>query len=172
LSFKNPLFNNQIIKREEQHIHSDLSDDDHHTQTESSKALYFVNSLCIESIKSSSPTPSQKSIIHSASRQSLQQQQQQPLFVLNNGYMTRSTQSLASSTINTPITTKNSSTSTYYCLKTNDEYSGTTKRQSILPSQQPPPKMGVKALNHTSSIKVKIIYCDRKDFYPPNTSQL
>ncbi len=162
LSFKNPLFNNQIIQTKE-HIHTDSdSDDDNNqknlnqTQTDSTKALYFVNNLCVESIKNSS---SQQSLVHSPSRQSLQQQQQQqqqPLFVVNNGYMTRSTQSLAStssSNMNTPITTKNSST-TYYYLRTNDEFNGTNKRQSISSSQQPP-KMGVKALNHTSSNKVK-----------------
>jgi hypothetical protein len=65
--------------------------------------------------------------------------------------MTRSTQSLASSSnLNTPITTKNPSTSTtYYYLKTNEEFN---RRPAILPSQQPP-KMGIKALNHTSSNK-------------------
>ncbi len=158
LSFKNPLFNNPILKVDE-HTHSDLSDEDNNnprhlnqSQTDSSKALYFVNSLCIESLKNASPSSSQQSLVHSASRQSLQQ----PLFVLNNSYMTRSTQSLASSNLSASITTKNSPTSTtYYCLKTNDDFIGTTKRPSILPSQQPPPKMGVKALNHTSSTKVK-----------------
>jgi hypothetical protein len=151
LSFKNPIFNNQI-KEQIQNQDSDNDNDDqthlNQIQTDSSKALYFVNSLCIESIKNS-PSSSQQSLVHSASRQSLQQQ---PLFVLNNGYMTRSTQSLASSSnLNTPITTKNPSTSTtYYYLKTNEEFN---RRPAILPSQQPP-KMGIKALNHTSSNKV------------------
>ncbi|CAF3592828.1 unnamed protein product [Adineta steineri] len=168
LSFKNPLFNNnnnnQMMKTDE-HIHSDLSDDDNNqrhlnqSQTDSTKALYFINSLCIESLQNpSSPSPSSsshQSLVHSASRQSLQQQ---PLFVLNNSYMTRSTQSLASSnmTIPPPPTNKNSPT-TYYCLRTNDELSGTNKRQSNLASQQPPPKMGVKALNHSSSNKELVL---------------
>ncbi|CAF3303229.1 unnamed protein product [Rotaria sp. Silwood2] len=87
----------------------------------------FVNSLCIESVKSSSPSSSEQSLVHLTIRQSLRQQS---LFVLNNGYMERSTQNLTSSNINTSITTKNSSKSTTsYCLKTNDEFSGTTKRQ-------------------------------------------
>ncbi|CAF3886948.1 unnamed protein product, partial [Rotaria sordida] len=169
LSFKNPIFNKQIIQIEE-NIQSDLSDDDNNnnhnhshnqTQTDSSKALYFINNLCIESIKnSSSPSSSsQQSLVHSASRQSLQQ----PLFVLNNSYMTRSTQSLAStSNINTPITTNNSP-STYYCLKTpHDQFYGTNKRQSILSNQQlPPPKMGLKALNHTSTSNKDIVLAQR-----------
>ncbi|CAF4782551.1 unnamed protein product, partial [Rotaria sp. Silwood2] len=138
---------------------SDSDDDDNdqiylnQTQNELSKALYFVNSLFIESLQSASPSSSQQSLVHSVSRQSLQQRL---LFVLNNGYMTRSTQSLASSNINISNTNKNSSaTSTaYYCLKTNDEFSVTTKRQSILPSQQQLlPKLGVKALDQTSSNK-------------------
>ncbi|CAF2773454.1 unnamed protein product [Rotaria sp. Silwood2] len=92
------------------------------------KNIYrFVDSLCIESLKSSSPSSSEQSLVHLTNQQSLQQQ---PLFVLNNGYMTRSTQNLTSSNINTSITTKNFSTSTTYCcVKTNDEFSGTTKRQ-------------------------------------------
>jgi hypothetical protein len=148
LSFKNPLFNQQIIPRKEDDSESD--NEDNQTQTDSSKALYFINSLCIESLKTSSSSSSQQSLIHSTS--------QQPLFVLNNGYMTRSTQSLASSSNNnnnTPMTTKNPLT-TYYYLKTNDDFSGHVRRQSLSSSQQPP-KMGVKALNHPSSTKVKII---------------
>ncbi|CAF2863849.1 unnamed protein product, partial [Rotaria sp. Silwood2] len=165
LSFKNPLFNNHTIEIEENN-QSDLSDDDsqinlNQTQTDSSKALYFINNLCIESLKtpSSPSSSSQQSLVHSASRQSLQQ----PLFVLNNSYMTRSTQSLASSSnINTPITTNNSS-STYYCVKTHDQLNGTNKRQSILSNQQlpPPPKMGLKALNHTSSSNKDIVLAQR-----------
>jgi hypothetical protein len=144
LSFKNPLFNNQIIPRKEEDD-SESDHEDNQTQTDSSKALYFINSLCIESLKNSSSS-SQQSLVHSTS--------QQPLFVLNNGYMTRSTQSLASSlsNINTPITTKNPLT-TYYYLKTNEDFSGHVRRPSISSSQQPP-KMGVKALNHPSSTKV------------------
>jgi hypothetical protein len=143
LSFKNPLFNQQIIPRKEDDSESD--NEDNQTQTDSSKALYFINSLCIESLKTSSSSSSQQSLIHSTS--------QQPLFVLNNGYMTRSTQSLASSSNNnnTPMTTKNPLT-TYYYLKTNDDFSGHVRRQSLSSSQQPP-KMGVKALNHPSSTK-------------------
>ncbi|CAF4341225.1 unnamed protein product, partial [Rotaria sp. Silwood2] len=87
----------------------------------------FVDSLFIESLKSSSPSSSQQSLVLLTNRQSLQQQL---LFVLNNGDMARSTQNLTSSNINTSITTKSSLTSTtYYCLKTNDEFRGTTKRQ-------------------------------------------
>ncbi|CAF4041330.1 unnamed protein product [Rotaria sp. Silwood2] len=87
----------------------------------------FVDSFCIESLKSSSSSSSQQSLILLTNRQSLQQQL---LFVLNNGDMARSTQNLTSSNINTSITAKSSSTSTtYYCLKTNDEFRGTTKRQ-------------------------------------------
>ncbi|CAF3241710.1 unnamed protein product, partial [Rotaria sp. Silwood2] len=87
----------------------------------------FVDSLCIESLKCSSPSSSEQSLVHLTNQKSLQQQ---PLFVVNNGDMARSTQNLTSSNINTSITTKNSLTSTtYYCLKTNDEFSGTTKRQ-------------------------------------------
>lgn len=162
MSFKNPIFNNQKIQIDENN-HSDLSDDDNQinlnqTQPDSSKALYFINSLCIESLKNSSPSStSQQSLVHSASRQSLQQ----PLFVLNNSYMTRSTQSLASSAnINTPIKTNNSTSTTYYCVKAQDQFNGTKKRQSIVSSQQLlPPKMGVKALNHNStSNKVRFIY--------------
>ncbi|CAF3234329.1 unnamed protein product, partial [Rotaria sp. Silwood2] len=78
LSFKNPLFNNQIIQKEEKNTEG------------------FI--LCIESLKSSSPSSSEQSLVHLTSRQSLQQQ---PLFVLNNGYMTGSTQNLTSSNINT-----------------------------------------------------------------------
>ena len=162
LSFKNPLFNNQTIKRID-NIHSDSSDgDDHdridlnHKQTHSSKALYFVNSLCIESLTNSLPPSSPKSLVHSTSRQSLQQ----PLFILNNSYMTRSTQSLAASSssttthIHTPIIT-NSSSTYYDYFQINGKL---TKTQSILSSQQGPPKMGIKALNLTSSSnKVKHI---------------
>ncbi|CAF4108695.1 unnamed protein product [Rotaria magnacalcarata] len=164
LSFKNPIFTNQKIQIDENN-HSDLSDDDNQinlnqTQPDSSKALYFINSLCIESLKNSSPSStSQQSLVHSASRQSLQQ----PLFVLNNSYMTRSTQSLASSAnMNTPIKTNNSTSTTYYCVKTQDQFNGTNKRQSIVSSQQLlPPKMGVKALNHTSSSNKEIVIGQR-----------
>jgi hypothetical protein len=165
LSFKNPLFHNPSRdQQDDEHLQSDLSDDEDHrsTKADPSKALYFVNSLCVESLKRSSPLPSpsssQRSLVHSASRQSLQQpqQQQQPLFVLNNGYLTRSTQSLASSNATPPITSKNSATPTYYCLRTNDDLIGSTKRHMSLSSQPAPPKMGVKALNHTSSTKVSI----------------
>ena len=145
LSFKNPLFNHQIIPQKEDDSESD--NEDNQTQTDSSKALYFINSLCIESLKTSSSS-SQQSLVQSTS--------QQPLFVLNNGYMTRSTQSLASSSsTTTAATTKNPST-TYYYLKTNDDFGGQhIRRQSLSSSQQQPPKMGVKALNHPSSTKVK-----------------
>jgi hypothetical protein len=68
--------------------------------------------------------------------------------------MTQSTQSLASSNINPLIPPKNALT-TYYYLKTNDEFSGNNRRQSISSSQSQPPKMGVKALNHNLSTKVK-----------------
>jgi hypothetical protein len=157
LSFKNPLFNHQIISRKEDDSESDNEDnqtDLNQTQTDSSKALYFLNNLCIESLKTSSfSSSSQQSLVHSTS--------QQPLFVLNNGYMTRSTQSLASSSNNnTLITTKNPST-TYYYLKTNDDFSGHVRRPSLSSSQQPP-KMGMKALNHPSSNKIKIIEYKKK----------
>ncbi|UJR34181.1 hypothetical protein I4U23_021587 [Adineta vaga] len=171
LSFKNPLFNHhhQMLKRDEQQLPSDLSDNDdddddqqqqqqqqhsqrrNQSQTDSKKALYFINSLCIESLPESSST----SLIHSTSRQSLQQQQQQqqPLFVLNNSYMTRSTQSLASSNLSTPM--PNKSSTTYYCIKTNDDSNGIMKRPTNFSTQHipPPPKMGVKALSHSSSNK-------------------
>lgn len=187
LSFKNPLFNNPKIDEKHQSIPTDSSDDDedddeeenlvhHHqqnstnfnlNQTDSSKALYFVNSLCIESQRDPS-SPSQP-LIHTTSRQSLlpqhnqhhhqqqQQQQQQPLFVLNSGYLTRSTQSLSSTSNNNngSINSRPLTASTYYCLKTNEDSNGITKRQSILPSQSAPPKMGLKALNHSSSNKVR-----------------
>ena len=173
LSFKNPLFHNPSRDPpDDEHLQSDLSDDEDHrsTKADPSKALYFVNSLCVESLKRSSPLPSpsssQRSLVHSASRQSLQQQprqqqqqqqqQQQPLFVLNNGYLTRSTQSLASSNATPPISSKNSAAPTYYCLRTNDDLIGSTRRHMSLSSQPAPPKMGVKALNHTSSTKVRI----------------
>lgn len=167
LSFKNPIFNNQKIQIDEDN-QSDLSDDDdddnqinlNKNQTDSSKALYFINSLCIESLKHSpTSSTSQQSLVHSASRQSLQQ----PLFVLNNSYMTRSTQSLASSSnIHAPITTSNSASTTYYCIKTQDQFNGTNKRQSIVSSQQLPPKMGLKALNHTvvsNKVRFNYFYC-------------
>ncbi len=53
-------------------------------------------------------------------------------------YRTTEIHNLVSSNINISITNKNSSaTSTIYsCLKINDEFSRTTKRQSILLSQQ------------------------------------
>ncbi|CAF3356004.1 unnamed protein product [Rotaria socialis] len=164
LSFKNPIFNNQKIQIDDNN-HSDLSDDDNQinlnqTLPDSSKALYFINSLCIESLKnSSSSSTSQQSLVHSASRQSLQQ----PLFVLNNSYMTRSTQSLASSAnMNTPIKTNNSTSTTYYCVKAQDQFNGANKRQSIVSSQQLlPPKMGVKALNHTSTSNKDIVIGQR-----------
>ena len=171
LSFKNPLFHNPSRdQQDDEHLQSDLSDDEDHrsTKVDPAKALYFVNSLCVESLKRSSllssPSSSQRSLVHSASRQSLQQQpqqqqpqqQQQPLFVLNNGYLTRSTQSLASSNATPPITSKNSATPTYYCLRTNDDLIGSTRRHMSLSSQPAPPKMGVKALNHNSSTKVSI----------------
>ncbi|CAF1179254.1 unnamed protein product [Adineta ricciae] len=162
LSFKNPLFNHQLSKRDE-HLPSDLSDDDddddertphskhlNQSQPDPTKALYFVNNLCIESLPEPNSSHHQP-LAHSTSRQSLQQQQQ-PLFVLNNSYMTRSTQSLASSNISTPMTSKNSPT--YYCVKTNDELNGITKRPTHFSSQPPPPpKMGIKALSHSSSNK-------------------
>ncbi|CAF3617057.1 unnamed protein product [Rotaria socialis] len=163
LSFKNPIFNNQKIQIDDNN-HSDLSDDDNQinlnqTLPDSSKALYFINSLCIESLKNSSSSTSQQSLVHSASRQSLQQ----PLFVLNNSYMTRSTQSLASSAnMNTPIKTNNSTSTTYYCVKAQDQFNGANKRQSIVSSQQLlPPKMGVKALNHTSTSNKDIVIGQR-----------
>ncbi|CAF3055910.1 unnamed protein product, partial [Rotaria sp. Silwood2] len=76
----------------------------HSTSIPSSEHFYNrldkqSNGLCIESLKSSSPSSSEQSPVHLTSRQSLQQQQ--PLFVLNNGYMTGSTQNSTSSNINT-----------------------------------------------------------------------
>ncbi|CAF2966359.1 unnamed protein product [Rotaria sp. Silwood2] len=126
---------------------------DYHSISTSSTITTEKSYLSIESLQSASPSSSQQLLVHSISRQSLQQRL---LFVLNNGYMTRSAQSLASSNINISNTNKNSSATltAYYCLKTNDEFSGTTKRQSILPSQQQLlPKLGVKALDQTSSNK-------------------
>jgi hypothetical protein len=128
LTFTNPLYNKQ-----QQYIDSDLSDDD--DQTDSSKALHFINSLCLESFKDSS------------NHQSFQQQQ--PLFVLNNCYISKSTQNLASSNIDTTSNSNN------YCLKTNEELNNTPRRQPVSSSQQLPPKMGVKALNHTFINKVR-----------------
>jgi len=79
-------------------------------------------------------------LAHSPSRQSLQQ----PLFVVNNCYIKRSTQSLSSS----------NNDSTNSSVKVDGE---STRRQQILSSQQLPPKMGVKALNHTPINKVNHI---------------
>ena len=63
--------------------------------------------------------------------------------------MTQNNQSLSStSSLKTPATT-------YYYLKTNEDFSEQTRKQSIPIVQQPPPKMGVKALNHNSSSKVR-----------------
>jgi hypothetical protein len=146
LSFKNPLYN---LKDESQHIYSDLSDDEDNNksdlsnqlQTDSSKPLYFINNLSIESMKSPS---SQQTLAHSTSRESLQQ----PLFLLNNCYAKGSTQSLASSNIDTPLTTTN------YKSKTDEKLN---RRQASISSQQLPPKMGLKALNHTSANKVIIL---------------
>ena len=122
---------------------SDTDYEDNSNPTDSSRALYFLNNLCIESQQEPSP-----SLVHSSSRQSFQQQQQQqPLFVLNNGYMTQSNQSL-------PASSSKPSTTTYYYLKTNEDFSEQNRRQSISTVQQPP-KMGVKALNHNSSSKVR-----------------
>jgi hypothetical protein len=150
LSFKNHIFHNN------QHIDSDLSDDDqsalsNQLQTDSSKALYFINSLCVQPSKGSSH---QQTLTHSSSQQSLQQQQ--PLFFLNNSYMTTSAQSLASSNIDIPLSTENS---TVYSFTTNNEVNNTTRRQPVSLAQPPlppppPPKMGVKALNHTPTNKV------------------
>ena len=149
LSFRNPLFND----RPHLSIPTESSDDDDEDDEEgesvdspdSSKALYFLNNLCLESQR--------ESLVHSTSRQSLQQQQ--PLFVLNNGYISRSTQSLASSSSSSNLTGgKAVNPTTYYCVKTQEEFTGISKRQSVLPA---PPRMGVKALNHSASNKVSSI---------------
>jgi hypothetical protein len=131
LAFTNPLYH----KKEQQgNVNSDLSnDDDDDDDEDSTKALYFLNSLCVESCKD-------PSLAHSPSRQSLQQ----PLFVVNNNCIKRSTQSLASSNID----------SINPSIKLDGE---STRRQQILSSQQLPPKMGVKALNHTPLNKVNHI---------------
>ncbi|CAF2965694.1 unnamed protein product [Rotaria sp. Silwood2] len=129
----------------EEHIESDSDDDNNgqiylnQTQNESSKALYFVNSLSIESLQSASPSSSQQFLVHSISRQSIQQRL---LFVLNNAYMTRSAQSLASSNINISNTNKNSSATltAYYCLKTNDEFTldqTSSNKNIVLPQRSP-----------------------------------
>ena len=167
LSFTNPIFQNQTTISNKQFIEPDQSDDEQQQQpppttnsNHASKALYFLNNLCIESMQTPS-SPSQNSLAHSTSRLSLSQQPppppEPPLFVLNNSYLTRSTQSLASTSNNihsTPFTNKTSA-ATYYYLKTNEDFS---RRQSISSStQQQPPKMGVKALNHTASNKVERI---------------
>jgi hypothetical protein len=144
LSFRNPLFSD----RAHLSIPTESSDDDEEDDegesvdpVDSSKALYFLNNLCLESQR--------ESLVQSTSRQSLQQQQQQqqPLFVLNNGYISRSTQSLASTSSSSNVT----NASTFYTVKNNDELTGATKRQSVVAA---PPRMGVKALNHSASNKV------------------
>ncbi|CAF1238829.1 unnamed protein product [Rotaria sordida] len=100
-----------------EHIHSDSDDEQRHLNQ-------------IQADSSTFPSSSQQSLVHSVSRH----------------YMTRNTHSLASSNIDIPIRTKSSLVSTiYYCLKTNDEFSGTTRIQTILPSA----KMNIKALNHS-----------------------
>jgi len=138
-NFRTPLaFTNSLYNKQQQYIDSDLSDDN--DQTDSSKALYFINSLCLESFKDSS---TQQTLVQSSNHQ------QQPLFVLNNCYISKSTQNLASSNIDTTSNSNN------YCLKTNEELNNTPRRQPVSSSQQLPPKMGVKALNHNSSNKVK-----------------
>ena len=125
LAFTNPIYH----KKEQQqgNVNSDLSndeDEEDENDEDSTKALYFLNSLCVESCKDPALT-------HSPSRQSLQQ----PLFVVNNSYIKRSTQSLASSNVDPSV-----------------KLDGESTRR--LSSQQLPPKMGVKALNHTPINKV------------------
>jgi hypothetical protein len=127
LTFTNPLYYKQ------ENVNSDLSEED---DDDSSKALYFLNNLCIESCKD--PT-----LVHSSSRQSLQQ----PLIVGNN------------CSINSNIDSS---------VKIDGE---STRRQQILSSQQFPPKMGIKALNHTpinkvNHIKVSLLFSN-VSFFPP-----
>lgn len=130
LSFTNPLFHDENLDSSS----SSSSERDEDQQ----KSLYFVNNLCLETSSSTS-------------RQSLVQQQ--PLFVLNNGYLTRSTQSLVSSPTNSnsnSTTNRFPPTSTFFCLKTTEN----PRRQSIVSNQILPPKMGLKALSHSTSNKV------------------
>ena len=87
MSFTNPLFNQQYLAKQDQQD-SDTDYEDHSNPTDSSKALYFLNNLCIESQQDPSPPP--PPLVHSTSRQTFQQQQ--PLFILNNGYMTQNNQ--------------------------------------------------------------------------------
>jgi len=129
LSFTNPLFHDENLDSSS----SSSSERDEDQQ----KSLYFVNNLCLETSSSTS-------------RQSLVQQQ--PLFVLNNGYLTRSTQSLVSSPTNSnsnSTTNRFPPTSTFFCLKTTEN----PRRQSIVSNQILPPKMGLKALSHSTSNK-------------------
>ena len=90
LSFRNPLFHDQILEQQGQSIPSDSDDDDdddddrsngptNFARTDSSRALYFVNNLCLESQRDFS-SPSQ-SLVHSASRQSLAQPPTSPTFI-------------------------------------------------------------------------------------------
>ncbi|CAF4031220.1 unnamed protein product [Rotaria sp. Silwood2] len=112
---------------------------DYHSISTSSTITTEKSYLSIESLQSASPSSSQQLLVHSISRQSLQQRL---LFVLNNGYMTRSAQSLASSNINISNTNKNSSATltAYYCLKTNDEFTldqTSSNKNIVLPQRSP-----------------------------------
>jgi hypothetical protein len=69
--------------------------------------------------------------------------------------MRGSTQSLASTNLDTPSTTSNLTT---FGSKINDRFNNTPKRQSASSAQQLPPKMGLKALNHTPANKVTITF--------------
>ena len=146
LSFTNPLFNDQYLAKQDQQD-SDTDYEDHSNPADSSKALYFLNNLCIESQQDPSPPPPPPPLVHSTSRQSFQQQ---PLFVLNNGYMTQNNQSLPSTSSSKPPPT-----TTYYYLKTNEEFPEQTRKQSMPTVHSQPPKMGVKALNHNPPSKVR-----------------
>ncbi|CAF3232163.1 unnamed protein product [Rotaria sp. Silwood2] len=111
----------------------------YHSISTSSTITTEKSYLSIESLQSASPSSSQQLLVHSISRQSLQQRL---LFVLNNGYMTRSAQSLASSNINISNTNKNSSATltAYYCLKTNDEFTldqTSSNKNIVLPQRSP-----------------------------------